>query len=193
MTSFQLPKVIGICGQKRSGKDTVAHILHDEFGYKNVKIADDLKVVMKVLFDFSDDQLETNLKESVDHRWDISPRQAMQFFGTEVMQYEINKLMPHIGRKFWIQNMINKHILSPSSPSHIVISDLRFFHEYEELKKYNVFVIQVDRLENKGVVDTHPSEVEYRNIPYDMFVSNDGNIDDLRRQVLDKFMSKINN
>ena len=40
------PKIIAICGVMRSGKDTIANHLVENYGYENVKIADTLKRVL---------------------------------------------------------------------------------------------------------------------------------------------------
>jgi len=175
-----VPRIIAICGYKRSGKDTIANYLC-KHGYKNVKIADQLKTMVKQLFNFTQDQLELDEKENIDSRWEISPRQVMQFFGTEIMQYEIQKLLPNIGRTFWIKSFIEKYLVSNNDEKY-VISDMRFLHEYEELKKYNVFVIMVQRdvddNSNKEH-ETHSSEKEYLQIPTDIIITNNSTIDDL--------------
>lgn len=182
-----LPRVIGLCGRRRAGKDTVAGILDELHGYENVKISQDLKDALKILFGFSNDQIESCLKDQVDERWGISPRQAMQFIGTEVMQYNINGLLPNMGRKFWIKGCINKHIL-PFEDKLIVLSDLRFLHEYEELKHTfleSFIVIRIDRDATNidSLVDEHVSEKEYLNIPYDVLITNNGSKDDLVTRV----------
>lgn len=164
-----LPNVIAICGKKRCGKDTVANILCNLYGYENIKIAQGLKDMLKTLFQFSDEQLETDSKDHVDMRWGISPRSAMQFMGTEVMQFEIQKILPDIGRKFWIKRTLD--IINQNPHKKYVISDLRFLHEFDELKKINAFIMCVDR-SNNIEEDTHSSETEFKNIPYDVIIYN---------------------
>lgn len=180
---MQFPRVIGLCGRRRVGKDTVATILNELYSYENVKISQDLKDALRILFGFTGEQIESGLKDQTDEYWGISPRQAMQYIGTEVMQYNINELLPDIGRKFWIKGCINKHI-APFDNKRIVLSDLRFVHEYEELKnkfKEDFMVIRIDRdLENANtLVDEHVSEKEYLNIPFDINIINNGTKEEL--------------
>lgn len=180
---MQAPRVIGLCGRRRVGKDTVANILNELYGYENVKISQDLKDALRILFGFSGEQIESGLKDQTDEYWGISPRQAMQFIGTEVMQYNINSLLPDIGRKFWIKGCINKHI-EPFDTKRIVLSDLRFVHEYEELRnklKDDFMVIRIDRdLEiANSQVDEHVSEKEYLNIPFNTKIINNGTKEEL--------------
>jgi len=173
---YKLPKLIGICGKKRSGKDILANYLCNNYSFTNEKISEDLKNIIKILFGFTDNQLESNEKEDIDKSWGVSPRQTMKFIGTEIMQYKIQELLPNIKRNFWINSFIKKHI--ENQTNNIVISDLRFLHEYEALKKYNIYIIRLERdLENNE--DNHISETEFLNIPPDVILSNNGTINDL--------------
>jgi len=177
-----MPKIIAICGAKRSGKDTLAHYISYKYLYKKLAFADPLKEAVSSLFQFSAEQTGDNdLKDSVDKRWGITPRRAMQFFGTEVLQYKIQELLPGIDRKFLANTLVSK--IKNDESEHYVISDMRFIHEYEEIKKLGAYVIRVDRpsVEENYYHDVpvHCSEIEYRNIPYDLYIRNDADISTL--------------
>lgn len=176
------PKIIGICGLKRSGKDTIAQYLTENCGYENTKISRDLKEVIKIMFGFTEEQVEQDEKDKVDARWEISPRSAMQFIGTEVMQLQIQQLLPKIGRRFWIESFIKKHVTCANQRD-IVVSDLRFLHEYEELRRHNMFVIRVEKQNTIGHADLHVSETEYLSIPADIIISNDETIEALHAKL----------
>ena len=178
-------KIIAICGLKRSGKDTLANIISEHYNYEHVKISKKLKETCKILFNFTDDQMEKDIKEEIDPRWGVSPRKCMQYFGTELMQYQIQNLLS-IGKKFWINSLLNEIDLNDVNDKKYVISDLRFLHEYEEIKKRNGIVICVDRVKtdqgnqgnqgNQGVEateDLHISEQEYKKFDYDLIIKND--------------------
>lgn len=180
------PALIAICGSKRSGKDTIANYLVEKHGYQNIKIAENLKTIVKELFNFTNDQVgESDDKDVIDKTWNITPRQALQFLGTEVMQYKIQELLPHIGRKFWINSLIKS--LDPNKK--YVVSDMRFVHEYEELAKLNVYVIKVFR---PAIVqeDTHSSETEYKTIPENLCIINDTTIPDMLIKLNDTLSCK---
>ncbi len=180
-------RVIGVCGRRRSGKDTIAGILNELHDYENVKISNDLKDALKVLFGFDNEQIEGCSKDAIDDRWGITPRQAMQFVGTEVMQYKITELLPDMGRKFWIKGFINKHIAGQRLGERLlVITDIRFVHEYEELKKHldhDLLMLRVERDLPSSSVDEHSSEQEYLNIPVHHTIINNGSKDDLRKHL----------
>ena len=172
---------IGICGKKRSGKDLVADYLVSKYGYEKNKIASDLKAVVKLLFNFTDQQLEDNTKDNVDPRWNITPRTAMQFIGTDVMQIQIQKIMPHVGRKFWIDSFLKKIV---ATNDRIVISDIRFKHEYEAIKRASkrFLMIRIER-PSSCEADNHSSETEFAEIPVDIVIKNEGTIDELTSQI----------
>lgn len=171
---MSFPKIIAICGARRSGKDTLARILETQYGYKHLKISHELKSIVSQLFTLNDEQLENDNKDIVDGRYGITPREIMQFFGTEMMQYKLSELLPQMGRKFWIKLFIEKYIISQTNDK-IVISDLRFLHEYDELKKYNAVIVKIERENNpykNDKLDTHVSETEYNQIPFDHILKN---------------------
>lgn len=178
-----LPRVIAVSGFKRSGKDTIADYLVKKYGYLNVKLADPLKKACKIVFDLTDEQIDGSKKEILDDRWGVSPRQIMQFFGTELMQFHIQALMPNIGRKLWVQGLVNRYA-NTSTP--IVISDLRFTHEYEEIKKTfgkDAVFIRVSRPHHNSASDVHSSEHEWMSLPSDHHFNNEGSIEELYTKV----------
>jgi hypothetical protein len=173
--------IIAISGLKRSGKDILANYICSKYNYEHIKISEKLKDICKILFNFSDEQLEKDIKEDIDPRWGISPRKCMQFIGTEIMQFKVQELLPEINRKFWIKSLLNS--LDPEKK--YVISDLRFNHEYEELKKLNTLVVKIETGDIN--IDQHISEQEYKDIPADMILKNDMKTDQIFRDFEIKF------
>jgi hypothetical protein len=177
-----LPKVVAICGFKRSGKDTIANYLSSHYGFVHVKIAEPLKDAVKILFNLSDDQVEGGDKELIDSRWGVTPRQIMQFFGTEIMQYEINRLVPNMNRNFWIMSLLHKH----RDSNGIVISDVRFHHEVDSIKRsfdQNAFIIKVTNNKVDTSSDQHISENEWLQINESVVIENNGTFEELQERV----------
>ena len=169
-------------------------------GFKKLSFAEPLKKVVKELFNFNDIQVgidEENAvgdeKEIIDERWGISPRKALQFFGTEIMQHAINELIPNTNKGFLADILLSR--ISGNSCDSYVISDMRFLHEYNKLKSSvevgkscSLIVVKISRPAVNisevaggagGVRDSHISENEYIDIPYDVEIINDGAISDL--------------
>ena len=189
-----MSNIIAICGAKRSGKDVLAKHLVATRGFKKLSFAEPLKKAVRELFNFNDIQVgidEENAvgdeKDIIDERWGISPRKALQFFGTEIMQHSINELIPNTNRGFFADILLSR--ISGNSCDSYVISDMRFLHEYNKLKSMtkardacSLIVVKISRPSiNIAEVkrDSHISENEYIDIPYDVEIINDGAISDL--------------
>ena len=174
-----MPRIIALCGVKRSGKDTAASFIASAFGYQHVKFAGRLKDCCRLLFNLSDEQLEGRLKEVEDPRWQQTPRRIMQFFGTELMQIELQRLIPGIGTSFWVKQLLEAH-----RDQCIVISDMRFVHEAREVMQNdpNALIIRVER-NDAPHDDPHVSEAGVHSVPCHTVVSNNGSITDLEAQL----------
>lgn len=170
--------IILLCGYKRSGKDTFANHLDEEHGFKHFKISKPLKDAVKNLFNFTESQIEGDLKELIDKDFNTTPREVMKFVGTNMFQYKIQQLLPNIGRNFWVNKLIKE--LESSKEKNIVISDLRFIHEYESLHSYcikhniSIKIVKIIRpslfvynADNKDF-----SETEHLKLKFDCVVEN---------------------
>jgi hypothetical protein len=173
--------IIAICGAKRSGKDVLAKCLINKYNYEKLSFAEPLKKAVKELFNFNDIQVgidEENgngdEKDIIDDRWGITPRKALQYFGTEIMQYKMNELIPNINREFFANILLSKIVENKI----YVISDMRFLHEYEKIKGLNILIIKVIRPSLIKKRDEHISENEYEQIPCNIEVLNEGSIED---------------
>lgn len=113
--------LLGICGKKYSGKDTMADYLVANYGFEKRTFAGPLKDACRDLFLFSEDQLHNpRLKEVVDPRWNLSPRAALQMVGTDWMRNRFQK-------NFWVDRMRFDLVENPNA--RVVISDVRFENE----------------------------------------------------------------
>jgi len=186
-------KLIAVCGFKRSGKDTIADFLVRQYGYHKISIADPLKDACKVLFGFTHEQINGQSKDIPSEDWyNLTPRQILQFFGTEMMQFRLQELMPKCGRMFWIKRMCKE--IDGRKLDKIVVPDVRFVHEYNELIKVygvkNVEVIKVSREICGNSGDLHVSETEWQKIEANYFVSNNDTVNALFEKI-DNIMKKI--
>jgi dephospho-CoA kinase len=182
MTSMAPPRIIALIGSKRSGKDTVASILH-QYGYENWKFAARLKSVCKELFGLTHDELETDLKDRVNEKWGVTPRYLMQIVGTEIVQHTLPKYVPSVSKEFWVKVMCDNIDENPSSQ--IIISDMRFIHEAEYIRnRYsNVLYIKLIRPESAIKDSSHISEKEWQKITADEEIINGGTLFELKQKV----------
>lgn len=188
-----LPPVIALCGRKRAGKNTAADALRTAFHtYYSVEgemaIADPIKRCVGNLFGFSERQLDGDQKEVPDHRWDgVTPRRVLQFFGTEMMQHKLQELLPGVGRYFWTRALITRirnFLLSrsPSSKQGIIITDVRFLHEQEELRRELerkdgrrvcfVKILRPELVNDESEHASHASETDVDRLEADVVIEN---------------------
>lgn len=175
-----MPIIIALVGKRRVGKDVVAKYLETMHGFTHVKVAHKLKETIKVMFDLQDENVESSIKDDVDDRYGVSPRQIMQFVGTEIGQFKLQELLPNIGRTFWIKSLCN---YMKNKSKNFVISDIRFIHEVKELYDNfsNVLVLKIER--DTGFTDSHISEQECNNIIAQYTLTNNSDINALYMQI----------
>lgn len=173
--------LLGIAGEKSSGKDTLSNIIVDKFGWISLKFADPLKNMLRTLFrtagipeDIIERMIEGDLKE-VPH--DVlcgkTPRYAMQILGTEFRDHLSPVLWTNI-----IENKIKQ--LDIEGEIGVVISDVRFPHEVDFIHKNNGYVVRVKRpSRNNNEFSNHISEQLINTLDVDETILNDTTIDEL--------------
>jgi len=127
--------LIGIHGPLNGGKDTVANYIINMCKtisgpprYKRYSFAKPLKEACKIMFGFSDQQIEDRvLKEAIDPFWGFSPRKAMQLLGTE---YGRNMLRKDI----WIRRAALEVEQNTILGIGTIITDVRFQNEADWLR-----------------------------------------------------------
>jgi dephospho-CoA kinase len=177
------PKLICLTGYKRVGKDTLADFLVEDYGYINMKFASPIKEAVKNLFNLTDEDMEEK-KEIINDKWKVTPRLLTQFLGTEMFQYKLQEVVPHIGRNFWIYKLIDEleKIYDNDKYARVVVSDLRFIHEYEKLKEYMGDEMIVININNSRIIpnDSHISENEFQKIKPDYIIQNNSSINSFK-------------
>ena len=181
-------KIIGLLGEKYSGKDTAGNYLISNHQFMRYAFGDPVKDICKILFSLSDLQLtDPSMKEIVDERWGLRPRDMFQRIGTEFGQMGIIKLFPELKtkikyRELWVR--LFEEWLKQQETTNIIITDVRFKHEVECIKKYGGTIIKINR--NTSNDDAHLSETELNLISDDMItysIDNNNTLDDLYSQL----------
>ena len=178
--------IIGIAGHARHGKDTTADFIVKHFGFRKHALADVMKDAMRVVFGWNDAHLYGDLKDVVDPRFGISPRHALQSFGTEWAQWQLGKyddFASVTGRKLWVNSLLNR------VSGDVVISDVRFPHEAEAIKERGGIVIMVRRT-GYQVDSSHESERSVEEIRPDFVIRNGSTLDALEDETV-KLMKEI--
>jgi len=166
--------LIGIAGRIGSGKDTVADELVEKHGFMKMPFAGPLKTAAKVLFGFSEEQMnDRELKECVNEYWGITHRSALQKLGTECMRGVF-------GQDFWLKRwMLGYHTWKDTD--HIVVPDVRFENEANLIRNFNGMIIHIRRPHNpNGIPQTHASEAGIAIRSTDIVIDNVGELKQLR-------------
>lgn len=197
-------KLIGISGKAESGKDTVADFLIET--YKNhyyEPFAYGLKDAAAAAFALPRDSFDDrSLKKAVVDSWGVSPRQIIQFVGTELFRNTICGLLPEIGQNFWVHRMYLRceGILTPDdvgayeSGDTVVIPDVRFQNEYDFVKANNGIIINLTRpgIDGNIGIPNHSSEsgiIVDNTYGGNYSCVNDGSISDLHRKIANIIVS----
>lgn len=177
--------IVGVTGYKGSGKDTVAAVFSNQFSFSRYEFARPMKRACAVIFDWGNKELYGSLKEKIDPRWGISPRQALQHIGTEWGQLALCEAFPLFdeltGRGLWVRLFIEE-MARHSAVERWIVSDVRFLHEVSRLKEIGAIIIKVIRPRINRGGDSHESENHYDEILADIEIMNDGSLMDLRRK-----------
>jgi hypothetical protein len=183
--------LIAIHGFKQSGKDTLAALLVEEFGYQRIAFADRLKNAVHVIFGvdksllFGSDEDKQKLspvrwedfselrKPHPDHPIFLSIRELLQIFATEMCRDKI----PSIWYRY----------LPIDAQTPMVVSDLRFKNEAQFLSEHNACLIKVER---PGINSTHhESEKGLPNGMMHHILQNDDSLENFLHQGRELFLN----
>lgn len=174
--------LIGLIGYKQSGKDTFADYLVCHHNFKKEAFAEPVKEVCRIMFHLKYEQMnDPILKETIDERWGISPRQMMQKVGTDTIRHAW-------GDDFWIKNMgmrVGNH-----NDNSIVVSDVRFPNEAQWVKDNGGVLIRI--MDSREHSDTHSSETLQASIKEDFLIFNKKDGIEKFHQQINKLIEKIN-
>lgn len=174
------PKIIGLAGRARSGKDTIGFILKDEFLHVNtVAFAQAIRDGMRAMFGFTDEHFNGDLKEAIVPWIGKSPRYMMQTIGTEWGRKMINE-------DIWLLIVQRKILEAQANGEHTIITDVRFENEAKLIRDLGGQVWHVIRAD-APVVNAHASEAGVMIRDEDIVIYNNGTVEDLRRHVVDLF------
>lgn len=170
--------IIGLTGYAQSGKDTVASILVEKYGYTRIAFADTIRDLLyemdpPVPVGVGNEQHIIGLQNHIDvYGWDEGKqnpvvRSMLQNLGVGARTV--------FGETFWIQQALRKVHFE----GNFVITDVRFPNEADAIRKYENS--QIWRIKRNGVnaVNQHVSETAMDGEKVDQIFMNSGSLEDL--------------
>lgn len=203
------PALLGIAGNTKSGKDTLAKFLAEECDCAITHFADTFKNILKDVFAFSDDQLWGAGKNIPDKRYPFSgtcpvDHAACSFSDEDeswhcsvcgksyakflTPRFTMHTLGTEWGRAMyanvWIDMTLRKiqQMFQRENKQRWLIADVRFQKEIDGIRKMGGAVVLIKR----GVPSEHlwhATEAELLTIPdsaFDMVIDNNGTLDELK-------------
>ena len=165
------PMIIGIAGKATSGKDTAGKYFIENYQFLHYYFAKPLKDGAKIMFGLTDEQLLN--KEKIIEPWGRSPRQIYQLLGTEVGR--------SIDTNVWVKNA--QMFIDNSCGRSVVITDVRFSNEALWIREQGGVVVYIERDQPTIEEFGHSSENGLCDNDIDIYVKNDGTIEDLHNKL----------
>ena len=171
--------IIGLSGYARSGKNTVADILGEQ--YRQVSFAEPMREILLIQNPIIglDTGMEVTVVEAVGRLgWDGAKstypevRRHLQVLGTEVGR-------EMFGQDFWVHMAIKG--IKPTD--NVVFTDVRFMNEVIAIKNMGGEVWRINR-EGVEAVNAHVSETSLDKWLFNRVINNNGTLNDLRVQIL---------
>lgn len=183
--------IIALSGYARSGKDSIANVLVEGYGFRRTAFADTLRSCVEALNPIIDADPDGNLiryNDIVrDRGYDRGKEDFEEFRGIlQRMGTEVGRNI--LGSNIWVDLTLNK---MRSSENNWVITDCRFPNEALGVKE--ISAAQVWRVERKGVraANDHISEHSLDGFEFDQIIYNDGTLEDLAVAVHDAVVGNL--
>lgn len=192
-------RVLAVSGKKRSGKDELfktisdAHLtipnyfepcLVQRLSFGDAVKEEVARHILEPVFGISyEESLQEHMRDRLRALW--------QVWGTEARQ-------GLSGKMYWAEQLgLRLEAIQALSPKDqdvlVVITDLRFRHEFEFLRKFNPCFVRVVR-NIEQATDNHPSEVDLDDMPpdaWDEIILNNGSLVQYQNKVLDLYRRRF--
>lgn len=131
-------KLLGLTGLAGSGKDAVAKHLFCKHGWSRTAFADPLKQAATHIFGLSiNDFYDREKKEQVNDYWNISPREMLQYLGTEAVRGTF-------GEDVWVRRWHLSYTIIKDTDN-VVVTDVRTPTEADWLRRQGGKIVEVRR------------------------------------------------
>lgn len=191
-------QIVGLIGEPGVGKDAIADFAVEDFGARRIAFADPIReIALAIDSVVGVSPVEGHPEQLMIHRmtdvvrdvgWTAAKqipevRRTLQRIGTEAGRQIINEdLWVSLG----FRRLLAYYNGSGQELELFVFTDVRFINEATKIRTFaqelggEARMVRVKR-PGHGSVNNHASESSYDDIPHEAEVTNDGDLDDLRR------------
>ncbi len=166
-----MASLIGFTGKKGAGKNAASNAFPD---HRHMAFADPLKNGIREMFGFTHAQLHGNEKEMVDGRYNVTPRDIMQFVGTDMMRDSLAE--KYNIRGIWVQRLREEY--QPHIPT--IITDVRFEDEAKVVRELGGILVRIER---PGLISTDQHQSEQGEFDVDLTIVNNRSLEELQQEV----------
>ena len=167
--------LIVFIGDIGGGKSTATDILV-KYGFKNLAFADPLKqFALSIGFTYKQIYGNQSDKQEINKIWNISGREFLQKFGTEICRNILPKTIPTMNlqnQSLWVGAMEQQI----QQNDYVVISDCRFPDEAALCQKYNSILIRLKRSKCPTTISGQSNKSNTSNTSNQSNQSNQSNI-----------------
>ena len=177
--------IIGLTGYAQSGKDTVAKILVDQYGYTRIAFADKIRDFLYETNPMYDSIAGEPLfvKARVDRDGWEKAKQSPQI--RRLLQNSGVAARKVFGDGFWVHEAMKTMLEDPRPDMNYVITDVRFLNEADMIRANNGQIWRIKRI-GVDAVNAHVSESQMDDYKVDQILTNNGTIEDLETMVKDR-------
>lgn len=178
-------QIIGLSGFARSGKDETAKVLVEQFGFKQVAFADKLREFLYALNPLVEyEGVEDRHAMKRHYLQEVIDEYGWQGYKETGFSNSIRTLLQRLGTEagrqtLWDTIWIDAAFAGLPQDAKIVVSDARFFNEFDAIRARGGEVWRINR-PGVGPANDHASEMEAINYEFDRILNNSRDLDFLR-------------
>lgn len=193
----EMPKLIAVSGWKGAGKDTIGLHLMNEYGYRPISFAYELKNMVASIYGVERSWMDDRTKKDMPlMNMPAIPTDAFSRTIHEMLRDELSSgywtpralcilegsVKRSVYANYWVKKVVE--IVLKDHTHNYVITDMRYSNEADVLKMFipSTLTLRVERADH-SITTQDPSERDLDTYKFDRTVHNIGTIPDLFRNI----------